>query len=47
MGGDQVNDVSSYVEKNKITKNKASKSIQIGIVTIHFVAKMNVGIPCE
>ena len=41
IGGDQVNDVSSYVEQNRITQNKASKSIQIGIETIHFGDKMS------
>ena len=41
MGGDQVNDVSSYVEQNRITQNEASKSIQIGIETIHFGDKMS------
>ena len=36
-----MNDVSTYVEQNRITQNKASKSIQIGIETIHFGDKMS------
>ena len=35
-GGDQVNDVSLYLEQNGTTQKKASKSIQIGIKTTHF-----------
>jgi len=40
MWGDQVNDVSLYLEQNGTTQNKASKSIRIGIETIHFGEKM-------
>ena len=38
MGGNQVNDVSSYVKKKELTQ---SKSIRIGIETIHFGDKMS------